>query len=169
MPYQGDSRRTVLITGCSSHGLGHALAIAFQHAGLRVFATARNPEKMAGLKELGIECLELDVCNEESIGACFEEVTRLTRWDGEEEGRLDCLVNNAGGGTSLSVSFPFSLLLAVCMGRASMVVWGCSKQYACPNMSIGSFNGYALCCRPYLVHAGALQELFPLKHHHFLV
>ena len=105
MAEQLDARRSVLITGCSLHGLGHALAIAFHNVGLRVFATARDPEKMTGLAERGIECLKLDVCDEESISACVEKVRRRT-WredDGTEEGRLDCLVNNAGGGKSWRV------------------------------------------------------------------
>ena len=120
MPDQADTRRTVLITGCSQHGLGHALAIAFHHAGLKVFATARNPDKMVGLKELGIKCLKLDVCDEEGIRACVEEVRSLTRADGNEEGRLNCLVNNAGGGeffifvfiTLLAASVLFSMLVS---------------------------------------------------------
>ncbi|EXJ58146.1 hypothetical protein A1O7_05570 [Cladophialophora yegresii CBS 114405] len=98
-------RRTVLITGCSVHGLGHALAIAFHNAGLRVFATARNPEKMMGLRERGIECLQLDVLDEESIQMCAEEVRRLTgKGENGAEGRLDCLVNNAGGGYNMPVA-----------------------------------------------------------------
>ena len=93
------SRRNVLITGCSAHGLGHALAIAFHNAGLRVFATARDPAKMEGLAELGIECLQLDVLDEESIKRCVGEVRKLTSREGERGGgKLDCLVNNAGGG-----------------------------------------------------------------------
>jgi len=90
-----DQRRSVLITGCSQNGLGYALAVAFHNAGLRVFATARDPARMSGLRDLDVECLKLDVCDEESIRECVKEVKRLT------EGRLDCLVNNAGGGTFL--------------------------------------------------------------------
>ncbi|KAK5197419.1 hypothetical protein LTR92_003358 [Exophiala xenobiotica] len=92
-------QRSVLITGCSQNGLGYALAVAFHHAGLRVFATARDPARMAGLEDLGIECLRLDVCDEESIRACVAQVSLLTRRSGEGEGEgiLDCLVNNAGG------------------------------------------------------------------------
>jgi NAD(P)-dependent dehydrogenase (short-subunit alcohol dehydrogenase family) len=93
-------QRSVLITGCSQNGLGYALAVAFHHAGLRVFATARDPARMAGLEDLGIECLRLDVCNEESIRACVAQVSLLTKRSGEGEGILDCLFNNAGGGTS---------------------------------------------------------------------
>jgi 1-acylglycerone phosphate reductase len=110
-PIPNVGRRTVLITGCSAHGLGHALAIAFHNAGLRVFATARTPEKMDGLRELGIECLQLDVLDEGSIERCVEDMRRLTGQDGDG-GRLDCLVNNAGGGTC-PVSSPLSYLDAL--------------------------------------------------------
>ena len=50
-----NSKRTVLITGCSEGGMGAALAVAFHKAGLHVYATARELSKMAGLASLGIE------------------------------------------------------------------------------------------------------------------
>lgn len=87
--------RTVLITGCSDGGLGAALAVGFHRNGDRVFATARNPSKMASLAALGIETLSLDVLSEESIQACVEKVSSLTG------GSLDVLVNNAGAGYNM--------------------------------------------------------------------
>jgi NAD(P)-dependent dehydrogenase (short-subunit alcohol dehydrogenase family) len=54
-------KKTVLITGCSDGSLGAALAIGFRNAGLHVYATSRNPAKMAGLIALGIEIFALDV------------------------------------------------------------------------------------------------------------
>jgi 1-acylglycerone phosphate reductase len=77
--------RTVLITGCSDGGLGAALAAEFHNAGLHVYATARNPAKMAKLAALGIETLALDVLDQSSIDAAVSKVPRL-----------DILVNNAG-------------------------------------------------------------------------
>lgn len=87
------SKRTVLITGCSDGSLGAGLAIAFHEAGLHVYATARNPTKMAQLASLGIETLTLDVLSDSSIAACVSKLSAL-----------DILVNNAGTGYSM----PFS-------------------------------------------------------------
>lgn len=86
--------RTVLITGCSDGGLGAALAIAFHKHGDHVLATARNPDKMAHLKKMGIETLQLDVLSDDSVRAAVAEVSRRT------DGRLDILLNNAGSGYS---------------------------------------------------------------------
>src|ERR1700712_4532074 len=85
--------RTVLITGCSDGGLGAALAIAFHKHGDHVFATARNPNKMASLESMGIETLQLDILSEESIKTAVEQVGRTSN-------SLDILVNNAGQGYS---------------------------------------------------------------------
>ncbi|KAH7364834.1 hypothetical protein BKA65DRAFT_573385 [Rhexocercosporidium sp. MPI-PUGE-AT-0058] len=91
------TQKLVLITGCSDGGLGSALAIAFQKAGCRVFATARNPTKMSEMKASGIETLILDVTSLDSITSCAEEVRKLT------DGTLDVLVNNAGRGYSMPI------------------------------------------------------------------
>ena len=86
-------KRTVLITGCSDGGLGAALAIAFHEAGLKVYATARNPSKMSHLATLGINLLTLDVQSESSIAVCVNELPSL-----------DILVNNAGAQYLMPVS-----------------------------------------------------------------
>ncbi|KAI9725557.1 MAG: hypothetical protein M1828_003045 [Chrysothrix sp. TS-e1954] len=91
------SRTTVLVTGCSEGGLGSALAVAFHNDGYRVLATARNISKMVHLEKLSIETLPLDVQNDESIKACVSKVSTLT------DGKLDMLVNNAGGGIHTSL------------------------------------------------------------------
>ena len=88
-----DSRRTVLITGCSDGGLGAALALSFHRAGLHVYATARDTSKMTNIKEAGIETLPLDVLSQTSIKTCVSKLSQL-----------DILVNNAGGGIMMSVS-----------------------------------------------------------------
>ena len=85
-------RKTVLITGCSAGGIGEALAKAFHKKGLRVFATARNLAKVKQLKALGLEVIQLDVVDDESIKQTVETVKAATG------GTLDFLVNNSGGG-----------------------------------------------------------------------
>ena len=79
------TKRTVLISGCLDGGLDATLAVGFHEAGLHVYATARNPDKMKGLASLSIETLILDVQSESSIKACVSKLSSL-----------DILVNNAG-------------------------------------------------------------------------
>lgn len=87
------TKKTVLITGCSEGGMGAALAVAFQQAGFRVYATARDTSKMAGLSHAGIETLTLDIMSAQSIDACVANIPSL-----------DILVNNAGASYSMPVS-----------------------------------------------------------------
>ncbi len=70
-------RKTVLITGCSDGGLGAGLAAAFHKAGLKVYATSRNPAKMKGLEAMGIEIMALDVLNDESIATAVRQIKQL--------------------------------------------------------------------------------------------
>lgn len=84
--------KSVLITGCSKGGIGDALAQEFHSKGVRVFATARNLEKIDHLKKLGLDVLQLDVTSAESIRKAVIVVEK------EMGGKLDFLVNNAGMG-----------------------------------------------------------------------
>jgi NAD(P)-dependent dehydrogenase (short-subunit alcohol dehydrogenase family) len=80
--------KAVLITGCSS-GIGWATAEWLANVGWRVYATARNVEKIAPLGESGCRLLSLDVTDEDSMHRAVEEVEG-------EEGAVGALVNNAG-------------------------------------------------------------------------
>ena len=84
--------RSVLITGCSRGGAGEALAKRFHQGGFRVFATARSLSKLEHLKAEGIEIIELDVLENQSIAKVASTVSMLTG------GTLDILINNAGAG-----------------------------------------------------------------------
>jgi len=81
---------TVLVTGCSAGGIGHALAIGFKSRGLRVFAASRSLAKMEALADQGIELIQLDVTKPDSIRDAKNTITERTG------GTLDYLVNNAG-------------------------------------------------------------------------
>ncbi|CAA9517448.1 MAG: hypothetical protein AVDCRST_MAG12-3567 [uncultured Rubrobacteraceae bacterium] len=80
--------RTVLITGCST-GIGRATAGHLANRGWRVYATARDVEKIASLADIGCRLLALDVTDEASMRAAVGEVER-------REGAVGVLVNNAG-------------------------------------------------------------------------
>src|SRR5215213_10132863 len=80
--------KAVLITGCSS-GIGWSTAKRLSDVGWRVYATARNVEKIAPLEASGCRLLPLDVTDEDSMASAVEEVER-------EEGAVGALVNNAG-------------------------------------------------------------------------
>jgi len=79
---------TVLITGCSS-GIGRETARAFLEDGWEVYATARNPADVEALGEAGANIASLDVTDEDDVERVVERMI-------DEEGRVDCLVNNAG-------------------------------------------------------------------------
>lgn len=83
-----DISRVVLITGCSS-GIGEATARRLQQSGWHVYATARNPDSLTALRELGCRTLALDVEDEASMQATVETISR-------EAGGIGALVNNAG-------------------------------------------------------------------------
>lgn len=89
------AKRTILITGCSAGSLGSHLALAFHKAGWRVFASARNPNKLEYAQTAGIETIQLDVTSDESITKAVSQVSELT------SGSLDLLLNNAGAGYAM--------------------------------------------------------------------
>ncbi|KOX92880.1 oxidoreductase [Haloarcula rubripromontorii] len=80
--------KTVLITGASS-GIGRASAEAFLADDWTVWATARDESDIEDLGDSGCRTAELDVTNPRE---CERVVEALV----DSEGRLDCLVNNAG-------------------------------------------------------------------------
>ncbi|KAI9689619.1 MAG: putative secondary metabolism biosynthetic enzyme [Bathelium mastoideum] len=85
------SKKNVLVTGCSTGGLGFALAKAFRDKGFHVLATVRDARKAGNLAaEKDIELFTLDVTSADSIASCLTQVRSATR------GKLDILVNNAG-------------------------------------------------------------------------
>jgi NAD(P)-dependent dehydrogenase (short-subunit alcohol dehydrogenase family) len=86
--------KSVIITG-ANRGIGYETALAFGRAGYKVFATMRNPEIAAALKQkkeqesLAIIISKMDVDSDESVKQCIDEIL-------QKNGSIDVLVNNAG-------------------------------------------------------------------------
>jgi NAD(P)-dependent dehydrogenase (short-subunit alcohol dehydrogenase family) len=90
------ARGTVVVTGSSS-GIGEATALHLRRLGFEVLAGVRRQEDAERLSGLGLEPLQLDVTDAESVGAAREVV-------GDRP--LAGLVNNAG----VAVSGPLEFL-----------------------------------------------------------
>jgi NAD(P)-dependent dehydrogenase (short-subunit alcohol dehydrogenase family) len=82
--------KAVLISGCST-GIGRATAERLAGRGWTVYATARNVDTIAGLRDAGCRLLPLDVCDEGSMRDAVRTVE-------EAEGAVGVLINNAGYG-----------------------------------------------------------------------
>ncbi|KAL9058728.1 MAG: hypothetical protein Q9162_001596 [Coniocarpon cinnabarinum] len=84
------SKKTVLVSGCGEGGLGAALARSYAKRGHHVFAAVRTPSKAMAIGSDDIEFVTLDVTSQDSVDRCVAEISQKTN------GKLDCLVNNAG-------------------------------------------------------------------------
>lgn len=137
--------RIVLITGASS-GYGKATAKAFKDSGDTVIMTARGVEKLnAACKEVGGDL------------AFAMDVTNPTDWDNayniikEKYGRLDVLVNNAGGGLTIKevAEFTTDEIDYVIKLNLNSVIYGCRtfadmmKEQKCGTM----INISSVCAR----------------------
>lgn len=80
--------KTVLITGCSS-GIGKATAEVFLEDEWTVYATARDTDDIEDLATAGCVTDELDVTDEANVTRVVDRII-------DDQGRIDCLVNNAG-------------------------------------------------------------------------
>lgn len=89
-------KRSILISGCSS-GIGRCVALGLKQRGYRVFAGARKQQDVLELKGQGLESLQLDVGNSQSIARAVTQVLEST------EGRIYGLFNNAGFGQAGAV------------------------------------------------------------------
>lgn len=158
-PARADAR-VVLITGCSS-GIGRALAERFHARGDTVIATARKPESLHALADLGICIAALDVCSDDSILALQQQLRR----DGTV---IDLLINNAGYGqmgplldldsAALRAQLETNVVGLMAVTRALVPLMRASRQPRIVN--IGSVSGIlvtpfagAYCASKAAVHA----------------
>ena len=97
--------KVAVITGAAG-GIGTFLSREFLSAGAKVVLTSRDLDKLNALaKELNSKntlVVEMDIIDPESVGAMVKKVT-------EHFGRIDILINNAGGGAmpKLPEEIPF--------------------------------------------------------------
>ncbi|RLJ16372.1 short-chain dehydrogenase [bacterium endosymbiont of Escarpia laminata] len=84
-------KKSILITGCSS-GIGHCVALGLKSRGYRVIATARKEEDVEQLRKQGLDALQLDLDDSESIAQAVEQSLELCG------GRLYALFNNGAYG-----------------------------------------------------------------------
>ncbi|KAK2605936.1 hypothetical protein QQS21_003662 [Conoideocrella luteorostrata] len=93
-----NSNKTVLVTGCSSGGIGAAICLALARRGHHIIATARTvskiPTELSGLDNVTL--VPLDVTSDESVTAAIATVSATNR-------TLDVVVNNAGVGYAMPV------------------------------------------------------------------
>ncbi|MDJ0807443.1 MAG: SDR family oxidoreductase [Gammaproteobacteria bacterium] len=86
-----DTDKSILITGCSS-GIGLCVATGLQQRGYRVFASARKTEDVETLRNLGLQTVQLDLTDSDSIDRAVANVLEKT------QGRLFGLFNNGAYG-----------------------------------------------------------------------
>src|SRR3954469_15532548 len=95
--------RAALVTGGSS-GIGLAIARALGEDGYGLTVSARRPDKLEnavnGLREAGIEDAQAVPANM----AKEEDIKRVVDAHRERFGRLDVLINNAGGGIGSAIA-----------------------------------------------------------------
>ena len=90
------NNKSILITGCST-GIGLCVAQSLQDRGYRVFATARKKEDVNKLNTMGLESLQLDLDNSQSIQTAVQEIFKRTN------GTLYALFNNGAYGQAGAV------------------------------------------------------------------
>lgn len=114
-----------LVTGCSS-GVGLHTAIRLAEVGFRVIATLRDVAKAVPLQEaaraagMEVEIAPLDVTDQASIDAAVAGAMA-------RHGRIDLLVNNAGGGFLGSVEHTSDADLRRVMELNFFGVWNLTK------------------------------------------
>ncbi len=86
-----EKKQSILITGCSS-GIGLYTARQLDADGYRVIASARKPEDVEKLRQLGLTAIQLDLDDSNSIRRAVDETLSMTN------GKLYALFNNGAYG-----------------------------------------------------------------------
>ncbi|KAF8807788.1 oxidoreductase [Phlegmacium glaucopus] len=81
--------RIVLVTGCSTGGIGYSLCEEFARQGCKVYASSRKIDTIADFGDNTIEKISLDVTSDEGVQNALNHII-------EKEGKIDVVVNNAG-------------------------------------------------------------------------
>jgi dehydrogenase/reductase SDR family protein 1 len=83
------SEKVALVTG-ASRGVGKGVALELADAGVTTYITGRNAADMQYISDRGV-AIECDHRSDEQVESAFRRI-------GDEQGRLDILVNNVWGG-----------------------------------------------------------------------
>ncbi len=87
------NKKVAIVTG-GNGGYGAGIAEVFKNEGMDVYITGRNEEKLhATAERLGVKPIRADVQSAEDWDMVFDTVLK-------ESGRVDYLINNAGGGVN---------------------------------------------------------------------
>jgi len=92
---QHNSKKPVLITGCSS-GIGLNAASTLQQNGFHVIASVRKRQDISALQSMGLECIHLDLSDEVSIQRAVDYIM-------QNHPHLYGLVNNGAYGQAGAV------------------------------------------------------------------
>jgi len=154
------SARAALVTGGSS-GIGLAIARALGEEGYRLTIAARRPERLAraaeGLRGEGLEVqpVAADVGREEDVAA-------LLLRHREAYGRLDVLVNNAGGGAVQRIEKVRARLLDRIVAVNLRGVMLCTREALPLLRAAGAEHGKALIVNVASISGAAGQAQIPV-------
>ncbi|KAH8092480.1 NAD-binding protein [Cristinia sonorae] len=81
--------KVVLVTGCTTGGIGYHIANEFGKAGCKVYASSRRVETMDYSENTNVTTIALDVTSDESVDSVVKQIM-------EKEGKIDIAVCNAG-------------------------------------------------------------------------
>ncbi|KAF9977795.1 hypothetical protein BGZ73_004862 [Actinomortierella ambigua] len=68
------TKKIVLVTGCTTGGIGYETAKAFERSGCRVYAAVRRLDSITGIDGLDIHKIYMDVLDEDSIKKAVENI-----------------------------------------------------------------------------------------------